>query len=63
MLIPRIYTKLLKPVFATLRKFGHGNVPYIDDSLLQTGARESCVENLRDTMLLMDDLGLTVHPE
>ena len=39
-------------------------MPYIDDSLLQTGAaRESCVENLRDTMLLMDDLGLTVHLE
>ena len=60
---PRIYTKLLKPVFATLRKLGHSNVPYIDDSLLQSDTRETCVENLRDTVQLMDDLGLTVHPE
>ena len=60
---PRIYTELLKPVFATLRKLGHSNVPYTDDSLLQNDTRENRVENFRDTVLLMDDLGLTVHPE
>lgn len=30
---PRQFTKLLKPVYATLRKQGHTNVLYIDDSL------------------------------
>lgn len=29
---PRIFTKILKPVYATLRKQGYINVPYIDDS-------------------------------
>ena len=48
---------------ATLKTLGHSNAPYIDDSLLQSDTRESCVENLRDTVLLMDDCGLTVHPE
>ena len=31
---PRIFTKLLKPVLATLRKLGHVIVGYIDDSLI-----------------------------
>lgn len=60
---PRIYTKLLKPVFAMLRKLGHSNVPYIDNSLLQSDTPESCAANLKDTELLMDSLGLTVHLE
>lgn len=60
---PRLYTKLLKPVFATLRKLGHSNVPYIDDSLLQSDTQDSCVQNVTDTVSLMDKLGLTVHPD
>lgn len=60
---PRIYTKLLKPVFSTLRKIGHSNVPYIDDSLLQSDTYDNCVQNVGDTVTLMDDLGLTIHPE
>ena len=31
---PRLFTKLLKPVFATLRRLGHACVGYIDDTLL-----------------------------
>lgn len=30
----RLFTKILKPVYATLRKQGHLNVGYIDDSYL-----------------------------
>ena len=30
----RIFTKVLKPVFAALQKIGHSNVAYIDDSEL-----------------------------
>ena len=32
---PRIYTKLMKPVYASLRMLGHTNSGYIDDSLLE----------------------------
>ena len=60
---PRIYTKLMKPVFATLRKQGHINSTYIDDSLLQSDTFQECSENVSDTLSLLDSLGLTVHPD
>ena len=59
----RIFTKVLKPVFASLRKMGHSNVAYIDDSLLQSESYEQCLQNVRDTMRLVDAVGLTTHPE
>ena len=60
---PRMFTKLLKPVFSTLRKLGHANVVYIDDSLLQGATVENCSLNVNDTACLLDSLGFTVHPE
>lgn len=59
----RIFTKVMKPVFGTLRKMGHENVAYIDDSLLQGDSHEQCMTNIKDTMTLMDSLGLTIHPD
>ena len=59
----RIFTKVLKPVFSTLRKIGHTNVAYIDDSLLQSESYEACKRNIQDTMNLVDSVGLTIHPE
>lgn len=59
----RIFTKVLKPVFSTLRKIGHTNVAYIDDSLLQSDTFEDCKQNIKDTMELADSVGLTIHPE
>lgn len=59
----RIFTKVLKPVFAALRKIGHSNVAYIDDSLLQSDTYEQCIQNIQDTMELIDSVGLTTHPE
>jgi hypothetical protein len=43
---PRIFTKLMKPVFSTLRKQGHTNVAYIDDTLLISPTKEECIENV-----------------
>ena len=60
---PRIFTKIMKPVFSTLRKQGHANVSYIDDSLLISKSEAECVENIKETVLLLDKLGFTVHPE
>lgn len=60
---PRIFTKLLKPMYSALRKLGHTNVAYIDDSLLQSDTREECARNISDTLQLADDLGFTVHKE
>ena len=53
----------MKPVFATLTKLGHVNTAYIDDSCLLGQSYYSCKQNIRDTVMLIDSLGLTVHPE
>ncbi|XP_069106343.1 uncharacterized protein [Argopecten irradians] len=53
----------MKPVYSSLRKQGHANVAYIDDSLLQAESFESCMCNIVDTVTLFDSLGLTVHPD
>ena len=60
---PRVFTKLLKPVFAFLRRRGHQNVGYIDDSLLAAASFLSCWHNVQDTVFLMDSLGFTIHPD
>lgn len=48
---PVYFTKLLKPVYSTLRKMGHINLDYIDDSLLIVDSRKECLENVNDTRL------------
>lgn len=60
---PRIFTKIMKCVFSSLRKLGFLNTGYIDDSLLQGDTFQECTENVKATVELMDDLGLTIHPE
>ena len=59
---PRVYTKLLKPAFSSLRKTGHTNSAYIDDVLLQSDSKAECHSNVEDTVSLLDSLGLTPHP-
>ena len=60
---PRIFTKLLKPVYATLRSMGHLNSGYIDDSYLQGDTSVECHENVIDTVMLFTKLGFHIHPE
>ena len=45
---PRIFTKLLKPVYATLHSMGHLNSGYIDDSYLQDKTFETLSRSLPD---------------
>ena len=56
---PRLFTKLMKPVYATLREQGHTNLGYIDDSLL-LGDTE-CDSSVRATKSLAEHLGFTPH--
>lgn len=58
---PRVFTKILKPVFAHLRARGHISSAYIDDSCLQGSTNNRCLHNIHDTIQLMDSLGLTVQ--
>ncbi len=60
---PRKFTKLMKPVFATLRKKGHISASYIDDTYLQGDTKEECQININETVSLIHSLGLVAHPE
>ena len=60
---PRIFTKLTKCVFSTLRQQGHCNTANIDDSVLIGETYDDCKVNIQDTGKLCDHLGLTIHPK
>lgn len=62
-LAPRKFTKLLKPVFSTLRKEGHVSTAFIDDSLLLGETQLMCVQNVKNTLALMSSLGFVIHPD
>ena len=60
---PRVFTKLLKPIFSKLRQYGHHSVIYIDDTCLQGDTYKECMNNVNMTVNLLDKLGFTIHPE
>lgn len=57
----RLFSKLMKPVYATLRQLGYSNSGYIDDSLLVGDTVQECKENISDTVHLMAKLGFIIH--
>ncbi len=59
---PRIFTKLLKPVFGTLRERGHQSVVYLDDAYLQGLSFRECKVNVLLTIRVLQALGFTIHP-
>lgn len=59
---PRIFTKIMKPVYSFLRKMGHLNSGYIDDIYLQGQDLEECKNNVRDTVTTLERSGFTIHP-
>lgn len=61
-LAPRLFTKLMKPVFASLRSKGHVSTSFLDDSLLIALTEESCQENVLETLNILQNLGFIVHP-
>ena len=60
---PRIFTKLLKPVYASLRNLGHIVFGYIDDSYLQGDDAKSCKDNVLATHSTFTNLGFLPHEE
>lgn len=59
---PRIFTKMLKPVYTTLHNQGYISVGYIDDSYLQGDTISECRKNILCTAKLFTELGFYVHP-
>ena len=60
---PRIFTKLLKPVFNILRQKGYLSSSYIDDCYLQGATYGECHDNEQETVMLLEDLGFPIHNE
>ena len=58
----RIFTKLLKPVFGTLRELGYQSVAYLDDAYLQGTCHRQCTQNIRLSIRVLQALGYTIHP-
>ena len=60
---PRIFTKLLKPVFNILRQKGWLSSSYIDDCCLQGAAFDECHDNIQETVMLHGDLRFPIPNE
>lgn len=60
---PRYFTKLLKPVYSTLRSKGYLNVSYIDDCYLQGSNEEECLDIIITTQKLFEKLGFIISYE
>ena len=49
----RIFTNILKPVFANLRQKGHLSVIFVDDSYLQGDSETECLGNVEATIAVV----------
>lgn len=58
---PRIFTKLLRPVMESLRKQGWKSVMYLDDILCIADSFEGCLENVKNTVLVLESLGFIIN--
>ena len=58
---PRLFTKLLKPVYSKLRGLGHISIGYIDDSFLMGYSHNECELNVNDTLQWFQKLGFLPH--
>ena len=61
--MPHAFYKIQKPVYATLRKQGHLNVGYTDDSYPQGDTIHECQTNITATCSLFTRLGFMIHPK
>ena len=58
---PRVFTKLMKPVYVTLRSKGYLIVGYIDDILLLAKTSHELAQVVAETIALLRSLGFTIH--
>ena len=58
---PRIFSKVLKPVYAHLRQLGHVACGYIDDSIFMAQTFDSCQNNIQYAERLFSSLGFCIN--
>ena len=62
--IPRLFTKLLKPVLGHLRaQCGISCTGYIDDALYLGETVQECMTNIHTAVQLFISLGFHIHPK
>ena len=60
---PRCFTKILNPVFASLRELGVEAFPYIDDSFIVADSSEVCKESVDRLADMLGSLGFVLHQQ
>jgi hypothetical protein len=60
---PRLFTKLLKPVYAKLREDGVHIVSYIDDSFIVARTFNDCLASINKVTALLQRLGFIINCE
>lgn len=60
---PRVYTKVIRPVAAILRRLGIRLIVYLDDWLLLNESSEGLTKEVEKALTLFSRLGLTVNHE
>ena len=60
---PRLFTKLLKPVYATLRQQGVQLVGYIDDTFIVHRSLTGCADHTRGVRHALQQLGFLINEE
>ena len=58
---PRIFTRILKPIFENLRKNGHISIYYLDDSWLMGSTYEKCLDNTVKTAEILTKAGFILN--
>ena len=60
---PRWFTKLLQYPMGNLRELMHILTSYIGDIYLEGDSELECIQNIADTIILLHELGFTLHPD
>ena len=60
---PRVFTKLLTPIYSNLHEEGHACFPYIDDSFVVGDSGMQCRETAERLCRTLDRLGFYIHKQ
>ena len=60
---PFIFTKLMKPVVATLRKLGNRVILYLDNMLIMANSRDKARDHCQCAIYLLTSLGFVLNVE
>ena len=57
----RVFTKVSKPVYGYLRQQDYLSLIFMDDSYLQRGTEQECLQNIEPTLSFLESLDFDIH--